>query len=193
MARKISRPVSREQLLQAVGNTYDDARFLMGMATRLEENFLQGLCRHRCEFWSKVQLLEAIFESKQMEYSGVPNHDEHLLLSDRLYVCRSSINKAQIFPKMEDAEGYHHTAERGNPHYDIYFKFDHAAKTVTFALGGEKKVVPLEEYTGWSWKLTGTKLLCGTSFELEKTFLDEFWDVVPVNLGRKVLRIKDVI
>lgn len=88
---------------------------------------------------------------------------------------------------------YHHTAERGNPHYDIYFKFDHAAKTVTFALGGEKKVVPLEEYTGWSWKLTGTKLLCGTSFELEKTFLDEFWDVVPVNLGRKVLRIKDVI
>lgn len=105
MARKISRPVSREQLLQAVGNTYDDARFLMGMATRLEENFLQGLCRHRSEFWSKVQLLEAIFESKQMEYSGVPNHDEHLLLSDRLYVCRSSINKAQIFPKMEDAEG----------------------------------------------------------------------------------------
>lgn len=77
--------------------------------------------------------------------------------------------------------------------YDIYFKFDHAAKTVTFALGGEKKVVPLEEYTGWSWKLTGTKLLCGTSFELEKTFLDEFWAVVPVNLGRKVLRIKDVI
>ena len=57
MARKISRPVSREQLLQAVGNTYDDARFLMGMATRLEENFLQGLCRHRSEFWSKVQLL----------------------------------------------------------------------------------------------------------------------------------------
>ena len=50
MARKISRPVSREQLLQAVGNTYDDARFLMGMATRLEENFLQGLCRHRSEF-----------------------------------------------------------------------------------------------------------------------------------------------
>ena len=102
--------------------------------------------------------------AQAMEYSGVPNHDEHLLLSDRLYVCRSSINKAQIFPKMEDAEGYHHTAERGNPHYDIYFKFDHAAKTVTFALGGEKKVVPLEEYTGWSWKLTGTKLLCGTSF-----------------------------
>ena len=193
MARKIGRPVSCEQLLKAVGNTYDDARFLMGRATRPEENFLHGLCWHSSEFWSKVQLLKAISESNQKEYCGVPDRDEHLLLNDRLYVCRNSINKAQIYPKMENAEGYHHTAERGNPHYDIYFKFDHAAKTVTFALGGKKKVVPLEEYTGWSWKLTRTKLLCGTSFELEKTFLDEFWDVLPVNLGRKVLRLKDVI
>ena len=42
MTKKICNPVSRERLLEAMENTYEDARFLIGASTEKDSDFKKG-------------------------------------------------------------------------------------------------------------------------------------------------------
>jgi len=193
MARARNSPVMREELLCALGNTYDDSKFLVGIAMLTTDSFFNGLCHRKHEFWSKEQLLAAIADSELTQFPGITGHEDDLIISNHLSVWRRSINRSQILPVTEDIGGFTHVHEKGNPHYDIYFKFNHEEKTVTFALGGKRKTIPVKEHTEWSWKPTRNGILCMDSEKLERDFLDEFWNPIAVSIGRKVLGIKDAV
>ena len=185
--------VSREQLLEAMENTYEDARFLIGASTAKDSDFKNGLVRHTSEFWSKEQVLKAISESKETDFCRVPGHEDYIVLNSHLSLYRGSINQEQVFSQPAVADDFTHIYGKGQPHYDVYLKFDHEEKTITFALGNSRKTLKLIEHTEWAWKLTATSLLCGTSEALERSFLDDFWHRWVVRLGRAAMGIKDII
>lgn len=193
MTKKICNPISRKRLLKAMENTYEDARFLIGASTAKDSDFKNGLVQHRSEFWSKEHVLKAISESGATDFYGVPGHEDYLMINSRLLLYRGSVNQEQIFPQLADMDGFAHICGKSQPHYDVYLKFDHKEKTLTFALGGSRKTLQLIEHTEWAWKLTATRLLCGTSEALERSFLDDFWCSWVVRMGRAALGLKDII
>lgn len=193
MACETKEPVSRERLLSAMQNTYDDAEFLVAQTVNDADSFLTGRCCNRSSFWSKEQVLAAIHTSPLTEFSTVPGNDDEIVLNEHLAVWRDSINKAQILPETADVDGFIHVHEKMNRHYDIFFKIDHVEKKITFALGGHRKTLSVEEHTEWVWKPTRTSILCIDSEKLERDFLDDFWNPIAVRIGRKVLGIKNVV
>ena len=185
--------VSRARLLEAMENTYEDARFLIGASSAKDSDFKKGLVQHTSEFWSKEQVLKAISESGATDFCSVPGYEDYLVLNSHLVLYRGSINQEQVFPQLADADDFTHIYSKGQPHYDVYLKFDHGEKTITFALGNSRKTLKLIEHTEWAWKLTETSLLCGTSEALERSFLDDFWYSWVIQLGRAALEIRDII
>ena len=193
MTRQSKGPVSREHLIQAVENTHDDAEFLISQTVNDADSFLTGLCRNKSAFWGKGEVLAAIYASPVAVFSAVPGNDDEIVIHEHLVVWRDSINKAQILPETTAVDGFTHAHEKGNPHYDIYFKFDHDQKQITFALAGRSKTLAIEEHTDWAWKLMRKSIRCMDSEKLERDFLDELWNPIAVRLGRKALGIKNVI
>lgn len=186
-------PVPRYQLLYAVQNTPEDARFLVGIAVHEHEDFLNGLYLNRSQHVTKQQLLEQIEKSDFQMFPSIPGFDNHLLITPRFYVWTDSINQSQRFPDTPEADIYTHVVSRYNPYYDIFFRLDMEQKTITFALGDRKKSLPVVEHTEWCWKPTPQGLLCGDIDCLEQNFLDPFWNPIAVTIGRKVLNIKPTI
>lgn len=193
MALKRPAPVPREKLLRAMANIPDDARFLCGMAVNDGEDFLRGLTLNRSQWFSKAQLMAEINGSSFHEFHHVHGHDDLLLITPRLHVWKDSINHSQRFPATPDAEQYTHVQGKSNPYYDIYFRLNRESKTITFALGGRKKELPVIEHSSWCWKPTATRLLCMDIDKLERDFLDPFWNPIAVDVGRKVLNIRPII
>lgn len=191
--RKPKGPISREYLIRAVENTYDDAEFLIGQAVNDADSFFTGVCCNRSAFWSKGKVLAAIHDSPLEEFFSVPGNADDIVINEHLYIWRDSINKAQILPETIDVDGFTHVHEKRNPHYDIYFKFDHDQKKITFALGEHSKTLSVEEHTEWAWKPTRKSILCMNSEKLERDFLDDFWNPIAVRIGRKVLGIKNAV
>ena len=193
MAKKDIRLIGRDQLLIALEHTYEDARFLVGVATETDADFGDGLTRHRSEFWSKGRVLQVVSESRTMAFCRVPGHENYIVLNSHLFLCRGSINQEQVFPTPTHTEGMIHRFRNGQPHYDLYLKIDHKEKDIPFVLGNARKTLTLIEHTEWAWKLTKTSLLCSTTEDLERSFLDDFWCDRVVRLGRSALGIKDII
>lgn len=191
--KKPAEPVPRYRLLCAIQNTPEDARFLVGIAVHEHENFLNGLCLNRSQYLTRNQLSEQIASSDFQMFPSIPGFDDHLLINPGLYVWKDSINCSQCFPATPEAETYTHVVDSGNPYHDIFFHLDREQKTVTFALGDMKKILPVVEHTGWCWKPTRKGLLCQDIDRLEQNFLDPFWNPIAVTIGRKVLNIKPVI
>lgn len=186
-------PVARAKLLSVMQNIPEDAKLLAGIAVRENEDFLQGLCLNRSQFLTKTRVLTEINASGFQEFPSVPGHDDHLLVTPRLYVWKRSINHSQRFPATPEAGNYIHVADKGNPHYDIFFRLDRERKTITFALGGMEKEIPVIEHSGWCWRPAADGLLCSDIDKLEKDFLDPFWNPIAVDVGRKVLDVKPAV
>lgn len=123
----------------------------------------------------------------------MPDYQDRIVITPQLYVLKASINENQVMPATPEKESFEHCACRTNPHYDIYYRFDHKGKQLTFALGTKRRTVMVEENTGWSWKLTRRSILCMNSEKLERDFQDVFWNPIAVRIGRKVLGIQTVI
>ncbi len=194
MPRKRSvSPVPRYQLILAVQNTPEDARFLTGAAVHEHEDFLNGLCMNRSQHITRQQLLEQIEASNFQMFPCVLEHDDCLLISPRLYVWKNSVNHSQCFPPTPEADTYTHIVDKCNPHYDIFFRLDRERKIITFALGGRKKSLPVIEHTGWCWKPTRKGLLCQDIERLNQDFCGADWNPIAVTVGRKVLAIKPAI
>lgn len=185
--------MARTKLLSAMGNIPEDAKLLVGIAVRENENFLQGLCLNRSQFFTKAQVLSEIDASTFQEFLSIPEHNDHLLITPKLYVWKRSINHSQQFPETPGVESYTHVVDKGNPHYDIFFRLNKERETITFALGNMKKEIPVIEHSGWCWKPTAKGLLCSDVDKLEKDFLDPFWNPIAVDVGRKVLNIKPAV
>ncbi len=194
MARmKPARPVARGQLLEAVRNVPEDARFLVGLAVNGHEDFLSGLCLNRSEFFTRAQILQQIADSDFQEFPTIPGFDSDLMLTPRLYVWKDSINQSQRFPATPQADTYTHVTDRCNPYHDIFFRLDRTQKTITFALGEKKKEIPVVEHTGWCWKPSKNGLLCQDMDLLERQFCGMDWNPIAVTIGRRVLRIKPAV
>lgn len=191
--KKPAEPVPRYRLLCAIQNTPEDAQFLTGVAVHEQENFLNGLCLNRSRYVTRQQLLEQIENSDFQMFPSIPEFDDHLLITPRLYVWKDSINQAQCFPHTPESDIYTHVVDKGNPYYDIFFRLDREQKTISFALGDMKKCLPVVEHTEWCWKPTRKGLLCQNIDRLEKDFLDPFWNPIAVAIGRKVPKIKPAI
>lgn len=191
--KKMAAPVTRRQLLTAVENTPEDAMFLVGIAVNEHEDFLEGLRLNRSRHFTRAQVLEQINLSAFQVFPTIPGFDDDLLLSPRLYVWKNSINQSQRFPATPEADTYTHVQNKANPYYDIFFRMDNERKTVTFALGEMKKEIPVTEHTEWSWKLTRKDLRCQDMEQLERCFLDPFWNPIAVHIGRKALGIKPAV
>lgn len=194
MKRKdeISPPVSKAKLLAAVENTYNDSRFLIGQRVDEKGDFFKGLCLNRSTFWQKEELLEFIRTSPPEEFPAIPDHPDLLVLSSTVNIWRDSIDDNQVY-QTDPPPGYHHVAEQGNPHYEMYFQVDHEKKTISFCLGDLKRTLLLKEHTDYCWKPTKTHIYCATSEWLERSLLDPFWSRTVVHLARHVLRIKSAI
>ncbi len=195
MAKKntAAAPVPRTRLLRAMENVPDDAPLWCGVAVNDGEDFLQGLCLHKSERSTKARVLAEIKASDFQEFPSDPEYGRYLLITPRLYIWRDDINRSQRFPATPEAEQYVHVQDKRNPYYDIYFRLDKKRKTITFALGGRKKELPVIEHSGWCWKPTKKGLFCSDMDALERDFLDPFWNPIAVDIGRKVLNIRSVV
>lgn len=186
-------PVCRERLLRAVENTHDEATFFIGIAVDQKDNFLKGLQRNHSELVTKQKLLEVILNSPFDQIPRMPWYEHYLVLSEHEYVSRNSINEAQVFPQTPNVDGFIHAADLGRPWYDVYYQIDCTNRVITFALGSQRRTIPLEEHARWAWKLTRTTLRCTTIERLAQSFQDDFWSPLPVRIGREALHIADVI
>ena len=187
-------PVPRNDLLAAIENTYDDARFLVGVNVSDGESYLDGLTTTRHERRTKGELLTLVEESPFETFPCLKGFEkEDIVINPSLIAYKGNIKQSQVFESTPGAEEYSHCCYEANAHYDVYFRFDHERKTVTFALGRRKKEVPLREHSGWAWKYGRSALSCMDSKDLERTYRDPFWSRHMVALGRKYLGIKPVI
>lgn len=82
----------RYQLLCAIQNTPEDARFLMGIAVNEHEDFLNGLCLNKSRHFTRCQLLDQVERSDFQMFPSILERDNHLLITPRLYVWKNSIN-----------------------------------------------------------------------------------------------------
>jgi len=193
LRKEVEHPVMREQLIRAVLNTYGDAAFHVGIGVEPDCNFFAGLKCNSYAHYSRDQLLEAIQLSPLLSFPPMPDTLDKLVINEKLYLYKPSVNDAQVYTAPENADKYVHCVCRYNPHYDIYYLFDHERKRITFALGELQMEVPLVEYSGWAWKATRKYVKCVSSENLEQSFRDDFWNPIAVRIGRYVLGIKPVI
>ena len=183
----------RAALIAALKSCYPDARIRVGIGSNETINFFGGLASYRSANYSVEDTLAAICGSNLEDFPDMPDYQDRIVITPQLYVLKASINENQVMPATPDKDGFEHCACRTNPHYDIYYRFDHKGKQLTFALGTKRRTVMLEENTGWSWKLTRRSILCMNSEKLERDFQDVFWNPIAVRIGRKVLGIQSVI
>ena len=194
MANKKFSPVAKRDLMTAIMNTYNDARFLVGVNVGDGKSYMDGLTTTKHEWRTKDELLALVKESPFDPFPCLKGFEkEDIIINPSLIAYKSCINQSQMFESTPGAEEYNHCCYEANAHYDVYFHFDHEKKTVVFALGSRKKEVPLREHTGWAWKYGKSVLSCMNSKDLERTFLDPFWSGRMIPLGRKYLGIKPVI
>ena len=183
----------RATLIAALKSCYPDARIRVGIGSNETINFFAGLANYRSADYSVEDTLTAICGSDLEVFPDLPDYQDRIVIAPRLYVLKASINENQVMPATPDKAGFEHCACQTNPHYDIYYRFDHKGKQLTFALGTKRRTVVVEENTGWSWKLTRRSILCMNSEKLERDFQDVFWNPIAVRIGRKVLGIQSVI
>ena len=183
----------RATLIAALKSCYPDARIRVGIGSNETINFFAGLANYRSADYSVEDTLTAICGSDLEVFPDLPDYQDRIVIAPRLYVLKASINENQVMPATPDKAGFEHCACQTNPHYDIYYRFDHKGKQLTFALGTKRRTVMVEENTGWSWKLTRRSILCMNSEKLERDFQDVFWNPIAVRIGRKVLGIQSVI
>ena len=183
----------RATLIAALKSCYPDARIRVGIGSNETINFFAGLANYRSADYSVEDTLTAICGSDLEVFPDLPDYQDRIVIAPRLYVLKASINENQVMPATPDKAGFEHCACQTNPHYDIYYRFDHKGKQLTFALGTKRRTVMVEENTGWSWKLTRRSILCMNSEKLERDFQDVFWNPIAVRIGRKVLGIQTVI
>ena len=183
----------RATLIAALKSCYPDARIRVGIGSNETINFFAGLANYRSADYSVEDTLAAICGSDLDVFPDMPDYQDRIVIAPRLYLLKASINENQVMPATPDKAGFEHCACQTNPHYDIYYRFDHKGKQLTFALGTKRRTVMLEENTGWSWKLTRRSILCVNTEKLERDFQDVFWNPIAVRIGRKVLGIQTVI
>ena len=183
----------RATLIAALKSCYPDARIRVGIGSNETINFFAGLANYRSADYSVEDTLAAICGSDLDVFPDMPDYQDRIVIAPRLYLLKASINENQVMPATPDKAGFEHCACQTNPHYDIYYRFDHKGKQLTFALGTKRRTVMVEENTGWSWKLTRRSILCMNSEKLERDFQDVFWNPIAVRIGRKVLGIQSVI
>ena len=183
----------RATLIAALKSCYPDARIRVGIGSNETINFFAGLANYRSADYSVEDTLAAICGSDLDVFPDMPDYQDRIVITPRLYLLKASINENQVMPATPDKAGFEHCACQTNPHYDIYYRFDHKGKQLTFALGTKRRTVMVEENTGWSWKLTRRSILCMNSEKLERDFQDVFWNPIAVRIGRKVLGIQTVI
>ena len=183
----------RAALIAALKSCYPDARIRVGIGSNETTNFFTGLASYRSADFSVNDTLAAICGSDLEVFPDLPDYQDRIVIAPRLYLLKASINENQVMPATPDKAGFEHCACQTNPHYDIYYRFDHKGKQLTFALGTKRRTVMVEENTGWSWKLTRRSILCMNSEKLERDFQDVFWNPIAVRIGRKVLGIQSVI
>ena len=183
----------RAALIAALKSCYPDARIRVGIGSNETINFFAGLANYRSADYSVEDTLAAICGSDLDVFPDMPDYKDRIVITPRLYLLKVSINENQVMPATPDKAGFEHCVCQTNPHYDIYYRFNHKGKQLTFALGTKRRTVMVEENTGWSWKLTRRSILCMNSEKLERDFQDVFWNPIAVRIGRKVLGIQSVI
>ena len=183
----------RDALIAALKSCYPDARIRVGIGSNETINFFAGLASYRSADYSVEDTLAAICGSDLDVFPDMPDYQDRIVIAPRLYLLKASINENQVMPATPDKAGFEHCACQTNPHYDIYYRFNHKGKQLTFALGTKRRTVMVEENTGWAWKITRRSILCMSSEKLERDFQDVFWNPIAVRIGREVLGIQTVI
>lgn len=192
MNSKIRKAISKERLLKAVSAAYDDSYFWVGIGMETGKSFFEGLyCNKNCRY-SKDELLQLITNSSYNEFLPIPGHDSSLAISEKHYIYIPSIDEAQKYPAITNADGFTHLVCEYNKHYDVYYKINRANKTITFALGDFERTLPLICHAEWAWKLGPSELLCSDIDHLDKSFQDPLWRNMAIKLGRKTLKIKSI-
>lgn len=183
----------RAALIAALKSCYPDARIRVGIGSNETTNFFAGLANYRSADYSVEDTLAAICGSDLDVFPDMPDYQDRIVIAPQLYLLKASINENQVMPATPDKAGFEHCACQTNPRYDIYYRFDHKGKQLTFALGAKRRTVMVEENTGWAWKITRRSILCMSSEKLERDFQDVFWNPIAVRIGREVLGIQTVI
>ena len=183
----------RAALIAALKSCYPDARIRVGIGSNETINFFAGLANYRSADYSVEDTLTAICGSDLEVFPDLPDYQDRIVIAPRLYLLKASINENQVMPATPDKAGFEHCACQTNPHYDIYYRFNHKGKQLTFALGAKRRTVMVEENTGWVWKITRRSILCMSSEKLEQDFQDVLWNPIAVRIGREVLGIQTVI
>lgn len=78
--------VNRQDLIQAVQNTYDDTRFLVGIGVDDGCDFFTGPQVNCAARYSKGQILNAIHNSSLQVFPTMREFSEQVVLNNRLYL-----------------------------------------------------------------------------------------------------------
>lgn len=184
---------SRSQLMAALQSTYPDSKFVVCEAVDADADYTKARTLGRSNFKGRDELLHLVEESEFESFPNLPDGRNALVINPRLFIYKSGINDNQVFPDTPDVDDFFHCVSGGSPHRDVFFKFDHERKLITFALGHLRRTLALVEHSGWAWSVKRDHILCNTSEDLERSFKDGFWSWTAVQIGRKCLGIKPVL
>ena len=192
--RKALKPsFTKAELEAALSSCYPDSRFLTGNAVDPSADFRLGLVTNRSEFVSRSKVMRRVQQSEWATFPRMPDFPEHIVVSAHCFIWETNIVNSQIMPETRDVEEFTHVIGRANPHYDIYYRIDFEKKTITFKLGNLEQTLVIIEHSNYVWKPVRKQILCMSAEQLDRDFKDDFWDSIPISIGRRVLGIPNHI
>ena len=191
--KNLKQSFTKAELEAALSRCYSDSRFLTGNATDPSTDFRLGLMTNRSEFVSWSEVMRRVQQSEWVTFPRMHDFPDHIVISAQCFIWEANIVESQIMPETRDVEDFTHVAGRSNPHYDIYYRIDFEKKKITFKLGGLEQTLNIIEHSNYVWKPVRKQILCVNAEKLDRDFKDDFWDRIPVSIGRKVLGIPNHI
>lgn len=183
---------TKEQLIKAIQNTYEDSEFMAYFCVDKEKDFTRRNCCYSSGMLSRNDVLKLIYNSQELFFQFQDKKHLKVQLNPKLLICTGSIRDNQIYHTIPP-EGYHHIFWESLPHHEVYFKINHDQKTISFRLGSYFRTLKIREHTVHKCKLLTDSVNCSTTYQLEEVLLSSCGNRYGVDLGRNALQIKHIV
>jgi len=194
MKTKITIPL-KQQLLNTL-STAREAKYMISKVVSEDKdkdiNIIERICTNSSHFITKTELIALINQYEESQINRCKWDDEHIALGNDCWIYTNTINESQNYIT-EDIQNYTKHDCKYNPSYYVYIKMDKDYNTISFKLGNKEKTLNLIYNTEFVSKPVKNELWCSDFERLKKDIEDDFWNPRMIDLGRKVLKIKDVI
>ena len=182
-----NKKVVHQDLEMMIRATSPKARLLIGRG-KDGKTFTKGMCSYDAGMVNRKTLLGYLRENQKKHYSRIPGTQAFVLLNPRLFLSMESLKMNIAVPTSADrANGFIHLASECYPFFDVYYRFDEDARTLTFRLGDSEKVLRLKENSRHDWKAEVNVLRCHSLEQLEEYMESPWLAITFVTMGRRLL------